>query len=160
MKLWQELAFIAKRIEKWILPTPMRIGDKRYFLTGGRIYSDLIFENDLTWTVLDKAYSNLDKEDKTEVTINLIETVSSWKEIGLEDINTYDAIWNVAWIQDTIHWIDISLLSDIKALIAKSWYYDLNYRYSTDWLLAVLHRDSWDLFIITWLQTIQKSLLD
>lgn len=160
MKLWAELAFFAKRLEKGILSTPFTIWKDKYVLSVGRIYSDLIFENDLTWVVLEQAYKNAVCKDNVELTKSVVEQVNTWTKIGLEDINTFDAIWNVAWIEWSNYWIDIKIFIELQWMITKSWYFDVEMRISEEWMLAFIHSESQKLFLITSLQTIQRSLIN
>ena len=166
MKLTQELTFFAKRLEKWILSTPLKIGKTNYVRSNGKIFSDLIFQNKLTWDLINQSYLDSKWDDDTTDLINLIEWVTEWKEISLEDINTYDAIWNVAWIDWQDYWIDIKYFQELKKMMAASWHLDFRLRTNNNWLLAFTSRNNTsdeefeEILIITWLQAIQKSLLD
>lgn len=166
MKLWQELAFFAKRIEKWILSTPIEMADTKYVRSAWVIYSDKVFQNDLTWNIIQTAYNNANGEDDISKIKEIINDVQNWREISLEDINTYDAIGNVAGIEWTEYGIDIKYFQELKSMIAKSGFLDFRLRTNSNGLLAftTLNNKSddkmEDLLLITWLQTIQRSLLD
>jgi hypothetical protein len=164
MKLTQELTFFAKLIDKWIVSTPFNIGDKRYVLSLGKIYSDLIFQNEQTWNLLDNVYANLQQKDDMSQAALLVWSASEWKELDIEDINTIDIVWNVAGIEWTEFWIDLDTFHNLRSLITKAWFYDIKMRFNPKWMIAFLQYNykemSEQLFAITPLQIVQKSLFD
>lgn len=166
MKLTQELWFFAKRIDKGILSTPFKIWDTNYVRSNGTIYSDLIFTNHLTWKLLEESYSVAKWEDDLSKLQSLVNEVISWREIDLEDINTYDALWNVAGIDWTDHWIDIWTLANYRKMCSANNILDFRLRINNNWLIAFTTKnkvnDEWyeKVLIIAWLLVIQRSLLD
>lgn len=166
MKISAELAFFAKLLEKGILSTPFNYAGRNYVRANWIIYSDLIFQNDLTWLLVNQAYTNAKADDDLTKLKTTIEEVKSWREISLEDINTYDALGNVAWINGSNYWIDIKTLEKYRWMISKAGHLSFRMRSNDNGLLAFTSQNNeWDsyyedVFVITGLQSIQRSLLD
>lgn len=162
MKITKELAFISKFLDKGILPTPFSIGeDKKYFQVSGIIYSNLVFEKDLTWLVLDKAYSVYDnKWEDLKSKIDTVIDTQLWNKISIEDINTFDLVGNVAWIEWTDHGIDITEYHNTVKLINSSQKFGIVLKYHHTGLIAFCQEWTEDVFVILKLQAIQKTLID
>ena len=160
MKITQELAFIAKLLDKGILSTPFQVLDTKYFLVNGRIYSDKIFQNELTWLCLETSYNNTDKKkDNLDTVKELVSNVINWRTIDIEDINTLDLVWWIAGIKDTNHGIDIKTYHDLMKLISANKFYNVRLKYNSEWLLAFVNAtEDEEVFIITNLHSIQTTL--
>ena len=156
MKLWKELAFLCKFIDKWIIATPLNIWDTKFFKVWGSIYSNALFKNENTWNLIDNTYKQLKEPDtKQDATIELIRSITDWETIELEDINTYDAVGSIAGIKDSWFWISVKLLQDFTKLIWVGNPFSLKYK---EWYLAFVCNKTWTPFIITWLYSMQKEL--
>ena len=155
MKLTKELAIVAKHIEKWFIPTPVNVYTVRYFSIFNTVYSDRLFTQDYTWDLLEKAFTYVEVKPWTlERITSLIKSVSDWGHIYLEDINTFDAVGNIAGINNTNYWIGIKELFDIIKLLKDKPY---SIRVSSDWMIAFLDEDEVPL-VIAWLYKMQQSL--
>lgn len=155
MKLTKELAIVAKHIEKWFIPTPIKVGNVRYFSIFNTVYSDRLFIQEYTWDLLEKAFTYVEVKAWTlERITSLINSVSDWEHIYLEDINTFDAVGNVAGINNTDYWIGIKELFDTIKLVKDKPY---SIRVSSDWMIAFLDEDEVPL-VIAWLYKMQTSL--
>ena len=156
MKLWKELAFLCRFIDKWIIATPLNIWDTKFFKVWGSIYSNVLFTNENTWNLIDNTYKQLKEPDtKQDVTLDLIRSTVDWETIELEDINTYDAVWSIAWIKDSWFWISVKALQDFTKLIWVGNLFSLRHK---EWYLAFICNKTWTPFIITWLYSMQKEL--
>lgn len=155
MKLTKELAIVAKHIEKWFIPTPVKVWKIRFFSIFNTVYSDRLFIQDYTWDLLEKAFTHVDVKPGTIDKISaLINSIVGWKQIYLEDINTFDAVWSIAGIKDTNYWIGIKELFDTIKLVQDKPY---TIRVSEEWMIAFLDKEEVPL-IIAWLYKMQTSL--
>lgn len=155
MKLTKELAIVAKHIEKWFIPTPVKVGNVKFFSIFNTVYSDRLFIQDYTWDLLEKAFTNVDVKPGTLDKLTfLIDSIDTWKQIYLEDINTFDAVGSIAGIKDTNYWIWIKDLYDTIKLIQDKPY---TIRVSEEWMIAFLDKDEVPL-VIAWLYKMQTSL--
>lgn len=155
MKLSKELWFITKFFDKWIVATPYTLAWIQYFKLCGTIYSSKLFKQEHTWNLIKNIYQSLNTiDDKLETTLATIYSVNTWSKIDLEDINTFDAVWSIAWIKDTNFWISVKQLSDFIKLIWIENQYTLKYN---EWLLAFVDKDNIP-FIITGLYAMQAAL--
>ena len=155
MKLTKELAIVAKHIEKWFIPTPVKVGNVKYFSIFNTVYSDRLFIQDYTWDLLEKAFTNVDVKPWTIDKISaLINSIVGWKQIYLEDINTFDAVGSIAGIKDTNYWILISELFNYIKLVQDNPY---TIRVSEEWMIAFLDKEEVPL-VIAWLYKMQTSL--
>lgn len=155
MKLTKELAIVAKHIEKWFIPTPVKVGNVKFFSIFNTVYSDRLFIQDYTWDLLEKAFTNVDVKPGTLDKLTfLIDSIDTWKQIYLEDINTFDAVGSIAGIKDTNYWIWIKDLYDTIKLIQDKPY---TIRVSSEWMIAFLDKEEVPL-VIAWLYKMQTSL--
>lgn len=155
MKLTKELAIVAKHIEKWFIPTPVKVGAVRFFSIFNTVYSDRLFIQDYTWDLLEKAFTHVDVKPGTLEKISfLINSIEDWNQIYLEDINTFDAVGSIAGIKDTNYWIGIKELFDIIKLVQDKPY---TIRVSDEWQIAFLDKEEVPL-VIAWLYKMQTSL--
>ena len=155
MKLTKELAIVAKHIEKWFIPTTLTVGNVKYFSIFNTIYSDRLFIQDYTWDLLEKAFTHVEVKLWTLGKISLlINSIETWKQIYLEDINTFDAVGSIAGIKDTDYWIWIKDLYDTIKLIQDKPY---TIRVSEEWMIAFLDKEEVPL-VIAWLYKMQTSL--
>ena len=155
MKLTKELAIVSKHIEKWFIPTPLKVWAVRYFSIFNTVYSDRLFIQDYTWDLLEKAFTHVDVKPGTLDKLTfLIDSIEDWKQIYLEDINTFDAVGSIAGIKDTNYWIGIKYLYDIIKLVQDKTY---TIRVSSEWMIAFLDKEEVPL-VIAWLYKMQTSL--
>lgn len=155
MKLTKELAIVAKHIEKWFIPTPVKVGNVKFFSIFNTVYSDRLFVQDYTWDLLEKAFTHVDVKPWTLEKISfLINSIETWKQIYLEDINTFDAVGSIAGIKDTDYWIWIKDLYDTIKLVQDKPY---TIRVSDEWMIAFLDKEEVPL-VIAWLYKMQTSL--
>ena len=155
MKLQQELSLLSKYLSKGIVPTPFSIFDTKYIRIGQTVYSNKLIESDLSFALAEAAYDKIEvKQDTTEL-VKLIKSVIDWRIIDLEDINTYDALGWIAWIEWTNYWIDTS---DLNKIIKMIWINPYQIKVSDQWIIAFTNLN--DIYMLFALTPIQRSLLD
>lgn len=150
---WKELAFIAKLIDKKEDYLPFEKDNIRYIRVWNTMYSELIFSSPYFWDIANDWYNSFKKKEELSP-IQLIESITNWNEIFLEDINTFDAIWNIAWIEWYNYWISINQLKEYTSLVEE---YKYTIRISDSWLMAFINED-WIPFVMFGLFKTQTSL--
>lgn len=138
MKLTNQFALIAKAIQTQSYVVPLICNWTHLAILGQTVYSDLLLISELSHNIVREYYNVLEDkykpkpEDVEALKLSIYDLItysdetrendSLWKEIFLEDINTYDATWWVAWIKDSNYWIDTKTLNaTIKLLANKSY---------------------------------------
>ena len=155
MKLQQELSLLSKYLSIGIIPTPLSIWEDKYIRIGWTVYSNKLIESDLSFALVEAAYNKIEvKQDTTEL-VKLIKSVIDWRIIDLEDINTYDALGWIAWIEWTDYWINTS---DLTKIIKMIWINPYQIKVNNQWIIAFTNLDK--IYILFTLTPIQRSLLD
>lgn len=143
MKLTNQFTLIAKAIQNQSYVVPLICNWTHLVVLGQTVYSDLLFISELSHTIVREYYTWLEDkykpkpEDLEALKSSIYDLItysdesrevnSSWEEIFIEDINTYDATWWIAWIKNSNYWIDVPTLnSTMKLLNNKSYRIFLN----------------------------------
>ena len=137
MKLTNQFTLIAKAIQNQNYVVPLICNWTHLAILWQTVYSDLLLISELSHNIIREYYNVLEdkqkpkQEDVEALKLSILDLItydddeqstSVWKEIFLEDINTYDATWWVAWIKESNYWIDTKTLdATIKLLANKSY---------------------------------------
>lgn len=150
---WKELAFLCKLIDKKEDYLPFEYELCRYIKVWNTLYSELVFSSPYFWNVANAYYNDTKNKDEPAPT-SLLSEINNWDEIFLEDINTFDAVGNIAWIEWYNYWISINQLKEYLSLVD-----DVKYliKISKSWLMAFVNTD-WTPFVVFGLFETQTSL--
>ncbi len=150
---WKELAFLCKLIDRKEEYLPFKYDSVKYIRVWNTIYSELVFSSTYFWNVANLHYEDTKKKDEIAPT-SLLDEINNWDEIFLEDINIFDAVWNIAWIEWYNYWISINQLKEYLSLVD-----DIKYsiKISKSWLMTFCSED-WIPYVIFWLFKTQTSL--
>jgi hypothetical protein len=165
MKLTEELAFIGKHIMSEDSIISFTACDRTYVKIGTRVYSDELFTNPLTWTLIGAYQDSMDRDiDKVatqiESTREILEDAKFWFTVTTAEINTINLNGNLCGIQGYDWEVSLNQLTEEADRFRKSNITSFTMRInSKKGLLAFVSDITGTPISIIGLYSVQKSLL-
>lgn len=162
MKLTEELAFIAKPIEKEYAILSFEAMGSKFVKINSKLYSSELLQHSYTWKLIDYNQATTDVNDeKREENLNklydLVYKIKEWDELPVSKINTINLNGNLCGIEGYDYEVSLSQLEEESKRISKS-HIMYSLHIGKEGLLAFVNDANRKPVVVIPLYSVQKSL--